>query len=77
MHCLWNMKQSQNQMKRFLDFFKAIKCICYPFWAWWNDRDDFRDPVSFTPTFEIPALSYTWCLKKVPLSNGASQYRPL
>ena len=30
---------------------------------------------SYTLTGEIPTLSYTWSLKKVPLSGGASPYR--
>ena len=30
----------------------------------------------YTSTREIPTLSYTWGLKKVPLSGGAFPYRP-
>ena len=33
--------------------------------------------LSFTSTREIPTFSYTWNLKKVPLSGGASPYRIL
>ena len=33
--------------------------------------------LSFTSTIEIPTLSYTWSLIKVPHSGGASPYRPL
>ena len=32
--------------------------------------------LSCTSTSENPALPYTWSLKKVPLSGGASPYRP-
>ena len=33
--------------------------------------------LSYTSTSEIPTLSYTWSLKKVPLLGKASPYRPL
>ena len=33
--------------------------------------------LSYTSTSEIPALSYTWSLKRLPLLGGASPYRPL
>ena len=33
--------------------------------------------LSYTSTSEIPTLSYTWGLKKVPISGKASLYRPL
>ena len=33
--------------------------------------------LSYTSTCEIPTLFYTWSLKKVSLSGGASPYRPL
>ena len=33
--------------------------------------------LSYTSAREIPTLLYTWSLKKVPLSCGASPYRPL
>ena len=31
----------------------------------------------YTSTCEIPTLLYTWSLKYVPFSGGASPYRPL
>ena len=33
-------------------------------------------PLLYTSISEIPALSYTWSLKKIPLSGGASPYEP-
>ena len=33
--------------------------------------------LSYTSTSEIPALSYTWSLKRLPLLGGAFPYRPL
>ena len=32
--------------------------------------------LSYTSSSEMPTLSYTWSLKKIPLSGGASPYRP-
>ena len=33
--------------------------------------------LSYTSAPEIPILSYAWRLKKVPLTGGASPYKPL
>ena len=33
--------------------------------------------LSYTSTSKIPTLSYTWSLRKIPLSGRASPYRPL
>ena len=42
--------------ERFLNFFSAIKCICWPFWAFLQTNDRFIKPL-YTQTSEIPTLS--------------------
>ena len=39
-----------------------------------NDRFRFPIPLFYTSTSEIPTLSYTWSLKKIIFSGGASPY---
>ena len=60
--------------ERFLHYFTAIKYTCYPFLAILKtEMTDF--PTSSTSTSEIPFLSDTWNLKKIPLLGGTSAYR--
>ena len=78
MHCLLNMNKSQNQ--RFLDIFTAILVHLLALLT------DFYKPkwqiflpfLILLPFSEIPALSYTWSLRRVP-SRGEpphiGQYR--
>ena len=42
-----------------------------------TDRNDRFPVLSYTLTSDIPTLSYTWSLKKVPPSGGTSLYNPL
>ena len=42
-----------------------------------TDRNDRFSVLSYTLTSDIPTLSYTWSLKKVPPSGGTSLYNPL
>ena len=43
-----------------------------------TDQNDINFPkISYTSAGELPTLSYTLTLKKVPLSGGAYPYRPL
>ena len=52
--------------KRFLNYFTFYK----PKWK--------NFPIiSYTSRNEIPTLSYTWSLKQIPLSGGASPHRSL
>ena len=61
----------------FLAFLTARKCICYPFWAFLQHEMTDFPCLWCTSTSEIRTLSYTWSLKKVPLTGGTSLYRPL
>ena len=61
----------------FLAFLTARKCICYPFWAFLQHEMTDFPCLWCSSTSEIRTLSYTWSLKKVPLTGGASLYRPL
>ena len=66
--------------ERSLDVLTAIKCICYPFLAFLpTEMTDFpARPCPYTlQIVKSLALLYTWSLEKVPLSGGASTYRPL
>ena len=51
--------------------------ICSALWA--ISQTQMTDFLTFlnNSTSKIPTLSYTWSLKKVPLSGGASQYATL
>ena len=58
----------------------AIGCVCSRYFEspFLYLNGSFPSPFNFyTLTREIPTLSYTFSLKKVPLSGGASPYSPL
>ena len=61
MHCLLNRKQSQ-KYNSFLDFIKTQNSFVSPFHGPRQIPYRFID----TSTSEIPTLSYTWSLKKIP-----------
>ena len=67
-----------HKTKTFSWLFQSIKCICWPLWAFLQTKimTDFP-PLSYISIRKIPTLSYTRSLTKVPLSGGASCYRPL
>ena len=71
--CRWINHKNQK-------LFTATKCICWPFGTRFlpTEMTDLST-LSYTSTSEIPTLSYlwTWSLRKVPISGGASPYRPL
>ena len=55
-------KLKQGKLREIINFFADLAVI--------------TNPSIYTLTSEIPTLSYTWSQKKVPLSGGASLYRP-
>ena len=65
---------NRNQSQKYSWFFKATKVICYPLWALLQTQ------MTDCPTLlyilqlvkSLYTLSYTWSLKKVPLSGEAS-----
>ena len=61
--------------RTFSRLYKAIKLICWPFWALSQTQTTDFPTLLYTSTSEIPTLSYSWSLKKVPLSGGAVPYR--
>ena len=63
----------------FVDFFTAIKRICQLAFLGFFNFFFFTDftTLSYNSTREISTLSYTWSLKKVPLSGGASPYKAI
>ena len=58
------MNNSQKP-ERFLDFFTAIKLICYPFTAFLRIKMAF----SYISTSEIPTFSWNWRNLKLYISN--------
>ena len=56
-------------------FFFVIVLTLLGLFIDWNDI--FSYPFLYTWTSEIPTFSFTWNLKKVPLSCAVSLYRPL
>ena len=54
----------------------STKSICQPFWALSQTQMTDLPTLLYTSTCQIPTLSYTCSLNKIPLSGGASPYRP-
>ena len=75
MHCHLHRDQSKNRM--FPRLYKVIKFICSALWAISQTQMTDFPTLLNTSTSKIPTLSYTWSLKKVPLSGGPSPYRTL
>ena len=63
--------------ENFLELFTLIKLPSVAFLGHFTDQVTGFPTISYTSTGKIPSLSYIRSLKKVPLSGGASPYRPL
>ena len=74
-HCLSNLNKSQKQ-NVFSTFSQPLNASLRPVGPLPTKMTDFLT-VSYTSTSKIHTLLYTWSLKKVPLSGGASRYKPL
>ena len=75
-HCI-QCTQESIQNRTFPRLYKVIKFICSVLWAIsQTEMTDFPTLLN-TSISKIPTLSYTWSLKKVPLSGGASPSRTL
>ena len=57
--------------ERFLDLFTTIECIFQLFWVFLQTAMTDFPILSYTLISEIPTLSCTWSLKKIPFSGGA------
>ena len=57
--------------------YKVIKLICSALWAISRTQMTDFPTLLNTSGSTIPTLSYSWSLKKVPLSGGAFPYRTL
>ena len=69
--------RNQSKNRTFPRLYKVIKFICSALWAISpTQMTDFPTLLNIS-TSKIPTLSYTWSLKNVPLSGGASPYRTL
>ena len=71
---LSNRNQSQKLNLTFSRLYKALKFIYYPFWALSQTQMTDFPSLLYTSTSEIPTLSYSGSLKKIPISGGASPY---
>ena len=69
---IWN-----KQKKRFLDFFTAIKCICYPLWAFRVNEWQISQPFQILQlvkslSFHIPEA---WCVPRWAEPSRIGHYR--
>ena len=57
--------------ERFLDLFTTTECIFQLYWVFLQTAMTDFPILSYTLISEIPTLSCTWSLKKIPFSGGA------
>ena len=65
-----------HKTRPFTLLFSQLWYICKPFLGFLPTEMTVFPILLYTSTSEIPNLSYTWGLKKVPLPGGTSPYRP-
>ena len=70
-------EEKNHKTRKFSCLFQVHKMRLLVIFGHFTDRNDSLPTLSYTSTNEIPHLSYTWNLKKVRLSDGASPYRAL
>ena len=74
---VFNISWINHKTRTFSQLFHCIKMHLLALLSLFTDKMAYFPTHSYTSTSEIPKISFTWRLKKVPVWGGASPYRPL